>query len=92
MEFLVKKRIDMKNHFIVCTCLSPEHTLRYIYDEENDELYTEVFLHNHNSFFKRIGIAVKYVFGYVSKYGHFDCTIIAKEEMVKLRTFLGNVK
>lgn len=78
----------MNNHFLVCECNSSEHTLRYMYDQENKELYTEVYLNNHNSIFKRIYIAVKYIFGYTSKYGHFDCTIMSKKEASKLFHFL----
>ena len=82
----------MKNHFVVCDCHSSEHTLRFIYDEEDKELYTEVYLYQHFSFLKRIYVAVKYIFGYTSKYGHFDCTIINKIETLKLKEFLTSLK
>lgn len=82
----------MKNHFVVCVCETPEHTLRFMYDEEEKELYTEVYLNQYRSFFKRVWVAVKYVFGYTSKYGHWDCTIISKPKADKLKAFLNNME
>lgn len=78
----------MKNHFVVCECLSSEHTLRFIYNKDDKELYTEVYLNNHKNFIVRLLVAIRYIFGYTSKYGHFDCTIINKDEAKKLQFFL----
>lgn len=78
----------MDNHFVVCSCSSSEHTIRFIHDAENNELYTEVQLKQHRSFFKRIFVAFQYLIGYTSKYGHWDCTLVSKEEARKLTTFL----
>jgi hypothetical protein len=67
------------SEFFECSCYSDEHTLRIMLDDDPDypELYTSVFLNNYNTgflgFFKRVWIAIKYVFGYKSKYGHWDC-------------------
>jgi hypothetical protein len=83
----------MKNHFVVCACHSSEHTLRFIHDSSDNghyEMYTEVYLNNYRSIFKRIWVSIKYVCGYTSKYGHFDNTELSKEECVKLRDFLNN--
>lgn len=78
----------MENHFLVCECNSSEHVLRYIYDKDENELYTEVNLVQHRNFLKRCLVAIKYIFGYKSKYGHFDTTIINKHEARKLGFFL----
>jgi hypothetical protein len=79
----------MKNLHIICGCSSSEHTLRFIYDKEDpDMIYTEVYLNQHNSILKRIWIAFKYVLGYTSKYGHFDCTLMDKNTAKKLHFFL----
>lgn len=78
----------MKNHFVVCACSSSEHTVRFIHSEHDKELYTEVYLNNHRSFFKRVWVAIKYICGYTSKYGHFDCALFTKDEAQKLRDFL----
>lgn len=74
----------MKNDFFVCQCYSGEHTLRFMYDKDNDELYTEVFLAQPNNFFKRCWIAIGYVFGYKCRYGHWDCWMLSKDDRQKL--------
>lgn len=81
----------VNNHFVICSCLSSEHTLRFMYDKEDKEIYTEVYLNQHNNVFKRIIIAIKYIFGYTSKYGHFDCTLMSAEEAKKLSFFLRGI-
>jgi hypothetical protein len=47
-----------------------------VYDPEDNELYTSVFLNQYQNVFKRVWIALKYVFGYRCKYGHWDCFIM----------------
>ena len=71
-----------------CSCYSTEHTLRWSYDTSEKEFYTEVFLNQYRSFFKRVWIAVKYVFGYKCRYGHWDCTLLNENEAIKLRDFI----
>lgn len=73
---------------ITCVCTSPEHTLRFSFDEEEKEVYTEVYLKQYRGFFKRVWIALKYIFGYSSRYGHWDCTIMNDAESRKLHGFL----
>lgn len=70
--------------FVSCDCGSPEHTLRFILDLEGQMIHTEVYLNNYNNVFKRMWIALKYVFGYTSKYGHFDCTVMDVETASQL--------
>jgi hypothetical protein len=73
----------MKQHYFECDCHTPEHVIRFSYDDEDGDLYTEVFL-SHKVWYKRIWTAIKYVFGYKCKYGHFDCTLIRKEDYDRL--------
>ena len=80
----------MNNHFVVCSCSTPEHTIRFLHDRDEDELYTEIYLNQYKGFFKRLVIAVRYLFGYTCRYGHWDSTLISKEEAQKLKHFLGN--
>jgi hypothetical protein len=78
----------MRNHFLICSCSSSEHTLRFIYDKSENEIYTEVYLNQHKNLFKRLIVAIKYIFGYTSKYGHFDCTMMDESEAKKLYHWL----
>jgi hypothetical protein len=81
--------MDLKTHYLTCECYSEEHTLRYTFDEENDEIYTSVFLGDYPTFLGRIKNVVKYIFGYACAYGHFDCTTMGLEESKKLRDLLN---
>jgi hypothetical protein len=92
---LPKEQIE---HFD-CDCNSPEHTLRFMYMPpykyqnglEEGELYTEVYLQQYRNVFKRIWIALKYIFGYKCRYGHFDCTIIKKEDYQRFKRLIDKV-
>lgn len=78
----------MKTEHLVCQCSSPEHTIQFIYSEEDNEIYTNVFLNQYRSFFKRIWIAIKYIFGYKCKYGHWDCFMMRNEDLSKIKKIL----
>ena len=76
-----------------CDLNSPEHVFRFVVSppvsgEEETELYLEVFLHQYRSFFQRLVVAVKYLFGYKSKYGHWDITTLSKDDVQRLFTFI----
>ena len=45
-------------------------------DKDDPGLYLEVQLIQHRNFFQRIWAAIKYVFGYRSNYGHWDCWLL----------------
>lgn len=61
---------------VTCACYSAEHTLRFSCDPENQEIYTEVLLTKHGNLLKRLWVAIKYVFGYDHRYGHYDCFLM----------------
>src|SRR5574337_647269 len=73
---------------IVCACFSDEHTLHFDYDEEYGDLVVSVHLRTYRNIFKRIWVAIKYVFGYRCKYGEWDETIIRWEDIPKLQKLL----
>lgn len=75
----------MDKHYIECDCHSDEHVLRFAIDSDDGELYLSTFLHHYQAWYKRVWIAVKYVFGYKSKYGHFDCTVMSGDNLYRLR-------
>ena len=75
--------------YFECACFSPEHALRFDLLDNNDdksnnadnvELSTTVFLGQHDSFIQRVWLAIKYIFGYKCRYGHFDCYIMRPED------------
>lgn len=81
----------MTTHYFDCKCSSSEHTLRFVYDPLENEIYTEVFLDQNRGFFKRIWVAIKYIFGYKCQYGHFDCWLMKEEDCAGLIELLKKV-
>jgi len=72
-----------------CACYSTEHALHFHFDRENNEIYTEVLMRNWRGFFKRLWVAVKYLFGYKCRFGHFDCFEMRPEDARTLQVILG---
>lgn len=70
----------------VCACGSPEHQFSLWIDE--GDLVLLVHLAQHR-FIDRIWTAIKYVFGYRSKYGDWDETFITVDDAKKIVTFIG---
>lgn len=83
----------MQVKYIECECKDASHVLRFVYDFETDdsyppELYAEVHLRHYRPFWKRILNAIRYVAGFKSRYGDFDCTLIGKDEATRLQNLL----
>jgi len=64
---------------LICSCNSDEHQyLIYYSDNEspNGQVSPTVHIHpyliTHKSFWKRVVVGIKYMFGYKTKYGHWD--------------------
>jgi len=78
--------------FFECECMSNEHTLRFSLDAFDTELYVSVFLNQHRSFFGKLWTAVKYIYGYKCKDGHWDCTMLKVEDADRLIALLQKYK
>jgi len=76
------------NEYFQCDCSSDEHSMVFHLDEDcwdgNPEIYTSVFLQPERNIFKRLWIAIRYMFGYRSKYGAFDCFIMQLKDADKM--------
>lgn len=75
----------MEFRYLECSCGTPEHTVRFLKDE--NFLYMTFFLSN-APWHRRIVNALKYVFGYKCRYGHFDEVVLGEEEVQKLINIL----
>lgn len=82
----------MKSIYFECQCHSAEHILRFIYNEEDKELYTEIYLDQHRNILKRILVAIKYIFNYKCKFGDFDCFLFKNSDIKKLQKLLKRIK
>jgi hypothetical protein len=79
----------LKTKYVECACSSAEHTIRLVLDKEEHEIYLEVFLANHDSFIKRGITAIKYLFGYKCRYGHFEGALLTQPQIRELiNTFI----
>lgn len=89
----IKKIIDEdKMLYIRCACHTPEH--HFILHDGPDYngdyepwVYLETHLFNYLPWYKRIWPAIRYIFGYKSRYGNFDSINIGEKDMVKIRDF-----
>ena len=73
---------------IFCKCESYEHHLIFDYDEDSKEVYVAVNLIPHKNILKRLWIAIKYVFGYKSRFGQYDEFMLKPEELKKIAGIL----
>lgn len=89
----MSKEEPQQTHFVVCSCSSPDHIVQFVHDDDSESsygevLYIQVQLHQYHPWYQRMWIALKYIFGYESRYGHWDCTTMNKTEARKLFEFL----
>jgi hypothetical protein len=72
-----------ENSYIDCECSSLEHTIRLSYCREHDPSESRVYIHlflQKGKFIERLILGIKYIFGYTSKFGHHEETIITKDK------------
>lgn len=92
-------RIDKVNKIIVCECGDVAHQLvlswfkpQTLMDYDSDEyVYLSVHL-NKLPFWKRLKVAIQYLFGKQSKYGAFDEVIIDSSEYKKFQDMVDFMK
>jgi hypothetical protein len=78
------KKIIHPDQIVVCDCHSNEHHIQLHYWKNNDncfsrEVYISPFLNTHRNFFKRVRVAIGYIFGYKCAYGQWDGMVVTKE-------------
>lgn len=81
-----------KYELFICQCENTEHQLIFSYDKELKCVYASVHLIPESNFWKRIKYAIKYIFGYRCKYGHFDEFIFKTEDTDKLQSIVNYLK
>jgi len=81
----------MEREIYVCDCSSLEHIVAFTYDEEDQFLYIQPRLNPKQSFLKRLRHAVKYVFGYRSRYGDFEEIILNINDIQILKNRLNSI-
>jgi hypothetical protein len=92
----------MKNDYptkevFICDCFSNEHQLVLCYMFGDDELDFDTmtfqfYLNPTFGFWKRIGVAIRYIFGYKSKYGDWDDYMVNHKDCDKLIDYFQKLK
>lgn len=76
--------MSLTNHLVLCACHNTEHIMVVSYDP--DERCPEVYVSMHlrkAPFWSRLIYAIKYIFGYQSKYGAFDEIVLKPKDADK---------
>jgi hypothetical protein len=84
-------KIEDRNFFI-CECHSLEHQYIFRYDSEDKFIYCEPHLNNYLPFYKRIVLAIKYIFGFKTSYGSWDEFIFKNEDLDRLENIIKYAK
>lgn len=78
----------MHKEVFFCSCGHNEHFFILTkFDDEKEYAYLSIYLSN-GGFLKRLGQAIKHVFGYRSKYGHFSEICLDADTRLQLTNFL----
>lgn len=82
----------MNIEYYDCDCKSADHSIRFVYFEEdrgaNAEIYLEVQLAQTNVWYQRVWKALKYIFGYKCQYGHWDVWLLAPNDVDRMISML----
>jgi hypothetical protein len=81
----------MTNEFFVCACSSDEHTLRFVYDPDTNDMWASVYL-DPKRWYRRLWVALRYVFGYQCRYGAFDCFLFDSKDADRMIATMTRVK
>lgn len=81
----------MNNYYFDCECSDFNHTFRFVYDQTDNAVWLEVRLNQYLPWYKRVWVALKYIFKCRPAYGHYDTTILRHEDLGKLDDLLNRV-
>jgi hypothetical protein len=78
----------MKKQYFECECGSDEHRFCITSEDAEDgfapQLYFHLQLYQYRNIFKKMWVAIKYVFGYECRYGHWDTINISEDDTNRL--------
>jgi len=84
--------MEEKPELFICECHSTNHQLVFMYDDDDNRTYVHVYLTTWKNPFRRIWVALKYIFGYKSRYGAWDEFILNPKDVVRLKEHLDKLK
>lgn len=86
--------MKLNHELFICQCNNIEHQLIFSYflDDEDRDVFVSVHLNLECNIWKRIWIAIKYIFGNKCTCGHFDEFIFNKSDADKLQKVVNFLK
>ena len=83
----------MKKYYFECACNADEHRLVLVEDEYkgHKELYFTCFIQGYQSIFRRIWMAIKYIFNKTNDNGMFDCFIIKDSDIKRYADIFNKI-
>ena len=78
---------------LVCSCGDASHQViftAYSFEDEQGEVTLQTHLKT-LPFWERLGNAFKYLFGFKSRYGDFDCLILDKDSVPVLKKVINRL-
>jgi hypothetical protein len=82
----------MESHWFDCSCSDYNHVVRFEYVPLDGEVYLSYRLNGYEPWWKRVWIAVKYVFKRPVAYGHYDVTLLRPEDFSRLYALLDRAE
>lgn len=76
---------------IPCSCMCPEHNIIYVKDPDEPEVWLHFMLEK-QSFFKRIKLGIKYIFGYQSRFGMYGEMLITSANVDRLEDIVNHIR
>ena len=75
-------------HRFECTCTAFDHNIRLDVDEELGTISLSVPLNHWRSWYHRIWLATKFIFGITERYGHYDTIELNPDDYGRIRSLL----
>lgn len=74
--------------YFECQCSDYEHVFRFALDPKDGEVWLDVNLNHCLPWYKRVWIALRYVFKKTEAYGHYDITMLRDDDYKRLHDLL----
>lgn len=87
--------MKLQHELFICKCQNTEHQMIFSHfpdDQEDKEVYVSIHLIPDFKIWRRIVNAIRYIFGYRCKYGHFDEFILDHTDADKLQKIVDILK
>lgn len=78
----------MEHELFVCACHNIEHQMVLSYFDDEIDVYLSVHLRKHG-FWRRLWIAIRYIFGRQSPFGAFEEIILRERDVCRLNDILS---